>query len=146
MGALAAVGGFLLGPIAGSIAGNLAAAVIKPKDVSNYLLIGAVAHAGGSFAYHHFAGGTRDDTWHSFHRGAMWGEGVSAALMGSSGLYLRTDSGRQMWLRTLGADSSKQLPVFTATTRTATMGAERSSFRVPGGLLGLLMVARKQGY
>lgn len=138
MGTLAAVGGFLLGPIAGSIAGNIGAAIIRPKDVSNYLIIGAVAHAAGAFAYHHFAEGTRDDSWHSFHRGAMWGEGVSAAVMGSSAAYVSTDAGKQMWAKTLAADDrSRFLP---------RAGADNQPLRVPGGLLGLLMIAKKQGY
>ena len=126
----------MLGPVAGGVASRVASDILKPKEISNTLIIGAMAHAASAYAFAHLSGEARDPGWRSFTRGALWGEGTSAAMLAAGGIVLKTESGKKLL-----SDSAEQ-------ARSTPMLASNPNLQptAPAGLLGLLTMARKSGY
>jgi hypothetical protein len=127
----ATAGGFLLGPIAGSLVARVVTDKVKPKELSTTLLIGSAVHAAAAVAAYSLAGMAHEENVHAFAYGTTWGSGIAAGLLGAGGLYAKTESGK-IALSRYG---------FHQPQTSGELGAA-----APSGLLGLLTAARSQGY
>ncbi len=151
---IAAVGGFLLVPVVGSLAARVVSDVAKPQSLSSVILIGAAAHAVGAVAASAVSDHVKDDGLRSFAHGGVWGEGIAAGLLGISGLYALTPGGkaaladggqlsREFALLQSGTPTT---PSTTPTSLTPKTSGTYGGSPVPAGLLGLLTAAKAHGY
>jgi hypothetical protein len=130
---VATAGGVVLGPAVGALASRLVTDQVKPKELTTQLFIGSAVHAAAAMLAYSLSESVREENLKAFAYGTTWGSGISAALLASSGLYLKTDAGKKMFAAHPDWHS--------------TAGAERLSGGIaPGGLLGLLTAAKKHGY
>lgn len=137
---LAAIGGFLLVPVAGSLATRAICDAAKPKSVTSVVFIGAAAHAAAALASSAAEDHFRDPALKSFLHGGVWGEGVAAGLLGAAGLYSLTPSGK------LALANTPLAPVLPPGAVSSTAMAAPPMVSAPKGLLGLLTAAKAAGY
>lgn len=102
---LATIGGFLLVPVAGTLATHVVKQAAKTTDPGTGLMIGAACHAAVAFGAYHFEDSVHDGGVKAFLHGGTWGEGISAGLLAAAGAYLTTEQGKQAYAKL----QSKQL-------------------------------------
>lgn len=142
MSFIAAAGGFLLTPVIGALGSRLAADAVKPKEATTTLLLGSAVHALVAFGSYELSGRFRNSGLQSFAYGGAWGNGISAGLLGVTGLYGMTESGKKF----LAGGSVPPGLVTSGAVTPAGYGSPSYHCAAPKGLLGLLTAAKEHGY
>jgi hypothetical protein len=136
---IAALGGFLLVPVAGSLASRVAFDATKPKDISTTLLIGAACHAAVGYGSFVLSEKTHAPGLQSFAYGGAWGSGIATGLLVAGAGYAMTPTGKTKLSSANAALKSGDM-VLSANPM------NRGPLAAPTGILGLLTVAKSHGY
>lgn len=136
---IAALGGFLLVPVAGSLASRVAFDAAKPKDISTTLLIGAACHAAVGYGSYALSEKTQAPGLQSFAYGGAWGSGIASGLLAAGAGYAMTPTGKMKLAGANAALKSGDLVMSANPMSQAPLAA-------PTGILGLLTVAKSHGY